>query len=209
MTEILLIRHAPTNWNMEKRLQGLSDIPLSDHSIKWLKTWQIPKYFKDFICYSSPLIRARTTASLITDDNKISICDSLIEMSFGDWEGQKIADLRKKLGIEMQKNEDKGLDFTPINGESPRMVQNRLLPLLKKIIKNQQNSILVSHHGVMRAIMALAYDWNMLGKPPFKFKQGHGYLFKLDHDKNNVKLSPVEIHIPLTDVTLTNSKIIK
>ncbi len=209
MTEILLIRHAPTNWNMEKRLQGLSDIPLSNHSMEWLKTWQIPKYFKDFIWYSSPLIRAKTTAILIAGDNKIFICDSLIEMSFGDWEGQKITDLRQKLGQKMQKNEDRGLDFTPPNGESPRMVQKRLLPLLKKILKNQQNSILVSHHGVMRAIMALAYDWDMLGKPPFKFKQGHGYSFKLSCDKNNIKLSPNKIHIPLTNVNLTNDKLIK
>lgn len=192
MTEILLIRHAPTDWNADKRLQGLSDVPLSDHSREWIKSWDIPPRFQDFNWISSPLSRATETANCLSDTT-VTTNDLLLEMSFGDWEGEPLPDLRARLGAEMKENEDQGLDFTPPNGESPRMVQARLLTLFGEICNSQTNTVLVCHHGVMRAIMAMAFDWDMLGKPPVKFRQGHGYLFNLS---NQLVLDELEMHIP-------------
>jgi len=193
MNEILLIRHAPTDWNKDKRLQGLSDIALSNHSREWIKTWVVPERFKQFNWVSSPLIRAHETASCLSN-GKVTTSEALLEMNFGDWEGEALPALRARLGDEMRANEDRGLDFTPPNGESPRMVQQRLRPLFEEIHHSQENTVLVCHHGVMRAIMALAFDWPMLGKAPFKFEQGHGYLFKLNND---LTISIIEKHIPL------------
>ncbi len=178
-TSLLLIRHAPTIWNGQKRLQGHSDIPLSDHSRTWLKEWNLPVFSDDFQWISSPLSRAVETAKILSDKS-IAIDPRLIEMSFGDWEGEKIAELRKSLGPEMQNNEDRGLDFLPPNGESPRQVQQRVLPLLKEIASKKTPTIAVTHLGMIRAIMALATDWPMLGKPPYKLKQAEAHLFNLD-----------------------------
>ncbi len=196
MTDIFLIRHAPTDWNVTKRLQGLSNVPLSTHSREWIKSWQIPETVKDFQWLSSPLSRARETAESLKG-GPVSTSDLLMEMDFGDWEGEMLRDLRLRLGQEMQLNEDRGLDFTPPKGESPRMVQNRLRALLHQLVKNKQNTILVTHHGVMRAIMALAFDWPMLGKAPVKFKQGYGYLFEMNDD---LSITAKEMHIPLLPI---------
>ena len=193
MSEILLIRHAPTEWNKDRRLQGLSDVPLSAHSREWIKTWVIPNRFEQFRWISSPLVRAKETADYLHNQS-VSTSKLLREMDFGDWEGEALPALRHRLGPEMQENEDRGLDFTPPNGESPRMVQARLQPLFAEINASQQNTVFVSHHGVMRAIMALAFDWSMLGKAPIKFQQGHAYLFRLNND---LSLTSMEMHIPL------------
>lgn len=176
---LLIIRHAPTLWNGEKRLQGHTDIPLSDHSMEWVKSWKLPAYCQNYQWISSPLKRANKTAQLLSSKSPV-IDPSLIEMNFGDWEGEILPDLRKNLGHVMQKNEDRGLDFTPPNGESPRQVQQRLKPLLQKISTEKKPTIAITHHGVMRALMAWATDWSMLGKAPYKLNQAEAHLFEID-----------------------------
>ncbi|WP_420548495.1 histidine phosphatase family protein [Curvivirga sp.] len=194
-TPLLLIRHAPTIWNGEKRLQGHTDIPISDLSKNWVKEWRLPEFTETFQWISSPLSRALETAEILS--GKTPPTDKrLIEMSFGDWEGKVLPDLRERLGTEMQENEDRGLDFLPPNGESPRQVQNRINPLLQEIAKHDQATVCVTHLAMIRAIMALACDWPMLGKPPYKLNQAEAHLFELDHNGHpsivemNIKLHP-------------------
>ena len=48
-------------------------------------------------------------------------------------QGRMIDEALEKLGVALAENEGRGLDFTPPRGESPRMVQARLSPLLAEI----------------------------------------------------------------------------
>ena len=47
MSRIALIRHGPTGWNQQKRLQGQSDQPLSDEGRARVKTWRLPEGLVD------------------------------------------------------------------------------------------------------------------------------------------------------------------
>ena len=191
MTPLLMIRHGPTHWNAVKRLQGRADVPLSEAGLDQVSRWRVPDPFGAFAWRVSPLLRARQTAEALGLTARVE--PRLIEMDYGSYEGRTIADLRLEIGAEMTENEDRGLDFTPPGGESPRDVQNRLRPMLAEI---REPTGCVTHKGVIRALMALATNWDMIGKPPVKLDWSSAHLFQLDADgdisldRPNISLDP-------------------
>ena len=102
-------------------------------------------------------------------------------MNWGDWEGSVLDELRQKFGDLMAAWEAKGLDFKSPNGESPREVQNRLTPLLNEISKGGEDTLAVCHKGVIRAIYAMAENWDMKSKPKQKLRDGCLHVFELDN----------------------------
>ena len=60
---MLLCRHGPTTWNKAGRVQGQTDVPLSDAGRQLVRKWRIPEQCKDFAWTASPLIRAQETAN--------------------------------------------------------------------------------------------------------------------------------------------------
>ncbi|HEC90181.1 MAG TPA: histidine phosphatase family protein [Alphaproteobacteria bacterium] len=182
---LALIRHGPTEWNASKRIQGSTDIPLSDDGRKTVRGWKLPAELKGFIWVSSPLARARETARILQGvmgnmgkTHTIETDPRLREMSWGDWEGEKLDELRRRPGPKMAANEARGLDFRPPGGESPRELQNRLKPWLTDVSNSNLPVFAVTHHGVIRAIYALASGWDMTGKRPMKFHTGAVHFFR-------------------------------
>lgn len=178
MTRLLLIRHAPTAWNEAKRIQGRTDEPLSDAGCAQAARWRLPPCFRNFSWMTSPLTRCRQTARLM-GALEAEADDRLIEMAWGEWEGRTLEALRRELGTAMTENEARGLDFTPPGGESPRMVQNRLLPLLAETAGRARPRVAVTHRGVIRSTLALATGWDMKGKPPARIDAFGSHLFHL------------------------------
>ena len=179
--KLALLRHAMTDWNRAKRVQGRIDQPLSDCGRKQLDQLSIPSEFKAYRWYCSPLRRATQTAALLAIA-PLEIEAALIEMSWGDWEGEILKPLRKRLGDEMRANESRGLDFRPPGGESPREVQARLQPLLQQIAASGQDTAAVVHKGIIRCIYALACDWDMRGESPVDFSWDALHQFELSPD---------------------------
>ena len=179
MTSLLVIRHGPTAWNADRRLQGHSDQPLSDEGRAVVGRWSLPNGFEGARWFSSPLQRARQTAALLGHP-EAEVEPALIEMDWGAWEGQTLAALRQRLGEDLQTREVQGLDFRPYGGESPREVQARLRPWLQRIGTAGRPVVAVCHKGVMRALYALARGWDMTGRPPEKLRDGHAQGFAVD-----------------------------
>jgi broad specificity phosphatase PhoE len=87
---ILLLRHAETEWNRERRFQGWRDIPLSatgheqaGSAARLLAATPVAAV------WSSPLARARETAAPIAAAQGLAVreSDAFKEMGFGGWEG--------------------------------------------------------------------------------------------------------------------------
>ena len=179
--KLALLRHAVTDWNLEKRVQGRIDQPLSATGRRQFEDLALPPKFADYLWYCSPLRRARQTAELL-GLTAIEIEDALVEMSWGDWEGEILKPLRKRLGDEMRDNECRGIDFCPPGGESPRQVQARLQTWLRQIGALRQDTAAVVHKGIIRCIYALACDWDMCGESPVDFAWDSIHQFELRAD---------------------------
>ena len=139
MTLVALIRHMPTVWNKERRLQGQHDTPLDPEAIP---DWRLPPELAGFRFLSSPLTRAVETAERL--GVRPQPHPRLIEMSWGEWEGHTLRDLRASYA-DIDELEAQGLDFRTPGGESPRDVQARVAPLLAEIAASGLPAAAVTH----------------------------------------------------------------
>jgi len=176
--KLALIRHGITDWNLEKRIQGRTDQPLSEQGSRQMQAYAIPHSILNYRWYCSPLLRARQSAELLGVDT-YELDQALVEMSWGDWEGEILKPLRKQLGEVMRDNEKRGLDFCPPNGESPRQVQQRLQHWLSNVALADQDIAVIAHKGIIRCIYAMAFAWDMRGESPVKFAWDAIHQFEL------------------------------
>ena len=176
MPTVLMIRHAETAWNVQRRIQGHTDTPLSSCGMKEAAARILPDEFKPGVWYVSPLRRARQTATLM-GAIEFRVEPLLIEMNWGQWEGKRLSELRENDPEGMAAKESMGLDFSAPSGESPRAVQARLTEWFKHVHERGEDCIAVTHKGVIRACLAAALAWDMQDKPPVKLDWQCAHLF--------------------------------
>lgn len=180
MSHLALIRHGPTEWNEAKRLQGQTDVPLSERGQAAVDKWQVPDEFKDWIWYASPMTRAQQTAASL--GLEVIPEPSLVEMHWGDWEGKTREEIKAAYGDEFRQRAAKGLDLRPHNGESPREVRARVADWIVKIAATGEKTGAVCHQGIIRAALSLATGWEMTGPPPYEMDWESVHVFALDPD---------------------------
>lgn len=159
---LILVRHGETDWNREGRLQGGQDIPLNDlgrnqaaEAAGRLKALE-PAY-ADLDYIGSPMQRARETMDILRRElalpaGEYRIDDRLRELTFGEWEGFTWRDIRKAEREQAHLRERDKWGFVPPGGESYRMLAERVRPVLAEL---ERETVIVSHGGVARAILAL------------------------------------------------------
>lgn len=199
MTLIALLRHGPTQWNADGRLQGRRDTELSDSGRAMIGDWRLPEPWTGTAITASPLRRCVDTIDILRSTHAglgpHSIDPRFIEMDWGTWEGRTLGDLRGEQGAAMAANEARGLDFRPDGGESPRDVQARLLPALAELAQLREDRLVVAHRGIIRAVYALATGWDMRTDPTDKLSRQALQVFTLSADGRpavaelNVRLS--------------------
>lgn len=192
MTLIAFIRHAETQWNIDGRMQGRAEISLHPESRALWQSMRTPAGLRNTRWHVSPLTRAIESARLI-GPGAFRVEPRLTEMDWGQWEGETLHDLRSRYGAQFQENEDRGLHFLPHGGESPADVQARLKSWFRDVADPGRPVTALTHKGVIRAVLALAYDWDMLGKPPVKLDWNAVHLFDASATGEVV---PVAMNIP-------------
>ena len=179
MTRVALLRHADTAWSREGRIQGRTDIDL----LPGAPVPSLAQTCQGMRIVTSPLKRCTRTAALLgAPDAPREL--RLVEMDWGQWEGETIKGLREKLGNAMLENEARGLDFRPPGGESPRMVGERVASWLREV---NAPTLAITHRGVIRAVLARATGWDMRGKPPFKLDWSAAHVFLVQDGKPSVE----------------------
>ncbi|MEM6745146.1 MAG: histidine phosphatase family protein [Pseudomonadota bacterium] len=191
MTRIALLRHFPTAWNAEGRLQGRTDIPLSAASREALAALALPPPWTDGPFIASPLARAQETArALAPPGAQIALDPRLTEFDFGEWEGRVGADLLADPACAYGPVETWGPDFRPPGGESVSELAARVAEALAE--RARPGAVFVLHRGVMRAILALATGWEWRGPEPFRIKRAALHPVDLDAAGR-----PVAAHAPV------------
>lgn len=176
------IRHARTQWNIDKKLQGNTDIDLCHEGVKDAERWAADLTdFKYDRIISSPLKRAVKTAEIIALKNQdlVEIESDFREQDFGQWEGQNLKSLRKKYPGQIEKQEAEGWNFCPPNGEPRKRVLKRVIKGISRLdrLYEGEKILVVSHSSVMKILI-----YHILGKDFLPAEQpGYKNLLKPYH----------------------------
>ncbi|HPD56569.1 MAG TPA: histidine phosphatase family protein [Smithellaceae bacterium] len=159
--QLILIRHGETSWNKEGRVQGTSDIELSDEGIKQARLLAISlKAQKIDAIHASPLKRAMQTAQIINEYHSLEIQNhqELIEMNQGDFEGLSFKELMNDKKDFLKQWISNPAAVKMPNGESLAELQTRAWQAMEKIIAAGKNSLIVSHNFTIAAILCRLRD---------------------------------------------------
>lgn len=172
MTRCCLVRHGQTDWNLEGRYQGQSDVPLNaaGRVQAQLAADRLEGTHLDAI-YASDLRRASETAEIIAArlGLPVKFDPRLREINQGEWEGQLVAEIQQKYtDLWHQRGED-ALALRPPGGETVGEVAGRVTTALTEIAaQNPRGTLLIVSHGLALATVlcrvhavsvAHAYDW--------------------------------------------------
>lgn len=181
MTWIALIRHGTTGWNERGLIQGRTDTSLSATGIANLRRISVGNDWLRARWVSSPLKRALQTAEILNPHTQAEIHHELIETNWGKFEGLRSVDIPqhiRKLGLQP----DHGLDFLPPDGESPRMVRQRIETWLQKVAEWNTTVIAITHKGLIRGALSVACDWDMSADFSSKPDWSLPHLFRVNPD---------------------------
>ena len=194
MGKFAIIRHGPTEWNEQGRLQGQSDIPLSNSGRAKVKEWRLPVTYHKWNWFSSPMCRAQETARLLGLNPKSA--PEVVEMHWGDWEGKTREEIEKEFGKEFRERLRHGIDLRPKNGETPREVRSRFKYWITHISQKHEPFGVVAHQGIIRAALSLATGWEMVGKPPFEMDWESVHIFSIN-SKNRIEIENLNISLKI------------
>jgi broad specificity phosphatase PhoE len=162
---LALLRHGPTGWNAQGRIQGHTDIPLSDEGLARMRTFGPPAAFERARVFVSPLRRARQTAEALGLGDAIWDV-RLMEQNWGRWEGLNRTEILARDGEDAFQRAGIALNFRPPGGESTTELHARVATFLKDAARGETDAIAVAHLGVLRAAYTLATGWNMATPMP-------------------------------------------
>ena len=161
MALFYFIRHGETEWNVESRLCGRTDVSLSDAGREQArKVAQRLKPLSVEAIYSSPLRRALETAKIIADvtGHEPIVAESLAELDYGSWEGMTFAEIKKKDPDALRAWNGNPGDIAPPKGESGEEGLKRVTPFLELLASRHKrgNIAVVCHRTICRLIVCYA-----------------------------------------------------
>ena len=159
MLKLYLVRHGETEWNATQRVQGVSDIPLSETGRAQARAVADALGERTLTAvYSSDLSRASETADHIAAAHGLSVQlrPALREMHQGELEGMVFADVMRDYPDLMSAWMESPADVVmPGGGESLQQVHDRAWPVLEDIIAAHDSGrvAIVSHALTLRSIL--------------------------------------------------------
>lgn len=159
MTTLYLIRHGQTQWNLEGKYTGQSDIPLTDVGRDQARAAaEQAKSLPPSAIYASDLIRAVETAELFAAGcnftGDIQLDPRLREINQGVWEGMHFNDIKTNFAQEFAAREANPLAVSAPEGETVGEVQARVVASLKEICSHHPHAtVAIVAHGLTLAII--------------------------------------------------------
>mgnify|MGYP003393440951 CR=1 FL=1 len=191
MSYLALVRHGKSEWNEKGLWTGWRDIPLAPSGFEEAKkTGETLRDIHFDFAYCSSLIRAKQTLDEILKviDQKVSVTydKALNERDYGDYTGKNKWDIQKEVGEEEFLKIRRSWDYPPPNGESLKMVSDRVLPyftteILPKL-KDDKNIIVSAHGNSIRTIIKLLESISDTDIANLEIGTGEAYVYQLNAD---------------------------
>lgn len=161
---LYFVRHGETDWNVRKKIQGKTDIPLNEKGVSQavaLASWLKANGFQVKRTYTSPQLRAAETARILSDALEIEsiVLNGLREMDLGEWEGMNWNTVEEVYQDRYEYwNTHRRFTRTP-QGESYDDVLGRTLRALQYILEQETHDVLVvTHSAVLMALRCYLAD---------------------------------------------------
>lgn len=169
---LYLVRHGQTEWNLQKRAQGHTDIPLDETGLAQAK--RVGQAFLDLPVQrilTSDLKRAFQTADAIAKTTGITpeVTPKLRERGFGEWEGQNFAEIGIRFGFEADFKGVTRNEITPPGGESYVEVWTRVQSIVEDVRKSKIDTAIVAHGGTCSLLLAMFLGGDVSLSNGFRF----------------------------------------
>lgn len=165
---MIFIRHGETPWNVEGRLQGQREIDMNEVGRRQARRngRTLKAFFEaagrdpsDFSYVASPMARTCETMRLVRREIGLEAegfarHDALKELTFGDWEGFTMAELKARDRDAVKARWADKWGFAPPGGESYAALSARVAAWLTTV---EGDAVVVAHGGVLRVLRGLLF----------------------------------------------------
>jgi broad specificity phosphatase PhoE len=166
MTELWMIRHGQTDWNLDGRLQGQLDVPLNETGLEQARNMAATLQGKKFSAlYSSDLMRARQTAEFVSAvvNLPIKFDKRLREISQGQFEGMLFSEVMLKFEDALADRSRNPVHSKLPGGESVAELTVRFKECIDEIacLKTTEPVLVVAHGLAIATILCQARGYPM------------------------------------------------
>ena len=157
MTELLLVRHGETDWNVERRFQGHADEPLNALGREQARALAEELAAEEpSAIYTSDLARARETAEIVgarVELPVVALAD-LREIDVGEWQGLTWPEIEERFPEGIRRWHELGYGW--FAGETYKDLEERVLRALRAIAGDHPAGrvVVVGHGGTVRVVRA-------------------------------------------------------
>ncbi|MBP5155579.1 MAG: histidine phosphatase family protein [Clostridia bacterium] len=175
--KLLLIRHGRTAANEKRLYCGSTDIPLSAdgrarlEALKQTAAYPVPE---DARFITSGLKRCRETLDILFGTAESETESGFCEMDFGAFEMRSYEELKNVPEYIEWISGDNESNVCP-GGESGAIMKARVLAALEKVIKENKNAVIITHGGVIAAIMEYLFPQERKNRYEWQPECGRGY----------------------------------
>ncbi|CAB4244144.1 Phosphoglycerate mutase, PhoE family [Methylacidimicrobium sp. AP8] len=158
---VFVARHCKTSWNLERRIQGRTDIPLCEEGIAEAKAnCALLRGLPIDRIFASPLARSRQTAQIYGEalGVPVEVWPEWIELNMGEWEGHTHADLSAREPAEYDRwlADPSQVSLLPIGGEDLGSARKRVVEALCSLEGRPERGVLLVLHKYIRALLHCA-----------------------------------------------------
>jgi broad specificity phosphatase PhoE len=175
MLRIYLVRHGETDWNLQGRWQGTSDIPLNDKGLRQARQLAARLAQEENLTalYTSPLQRAFATADAIGKTTGLAPIgdERLVERRIGAFEGKTTVEIQAQFP-EIYAAWQQGRARLTSPGEEPRAAfQARARSFVQDLRARyaEGNVVVVTHGGISGMLLMTILEMDTEKRFPFIF----------------------------------------
>lgn len=190
MSYLVLVRHGRSEYNDKGLWTGFTDVALNDEGRSEAhRTSEAVKDIQFDHAFTSLLKRAQETLDIILKDlgeDSIPVEKNLAlnERDYGDYTGKNKWEVKEQIGEEEFQKLRRSFDYPVPNGESLKMVYERVVPYYQEnilpLLKEGKNVLVAAHGNSLRALVKYLENLSDEEISQLEIRTGEAYVYQID-----------------------------